>query len=270
MTIAGSTLYYRRHGEGPPLLLLHGWGGSSRYWRGTLSALGHAHDMIAPDLPGFGDSPPIDGHMSGQRLAELVIAFADQLGLEQFDLNGHSFSAGVAAFVAARHPKRVRHLVLTSFSTFRNEFERRMVDQIHRVMSVWMAMRQPWMAERRLFYRTVSSRFFYRTPSDDAILRESFADFLKMDKRTAVESAGSSADPAINPAMAQIRAPTLIIGARQDSIMPPAGTPTVAQLIAGSQLTWIEHCGHLPMIERPDVYHRLLAEFLAYSTEQNA
>jgi pimeloyl-ACP methyl ester carboxylesterase len=262
-TLAGSPLYYRRHGDGPPLLLLHGWGGSSRYWRGTLAALGHAHDMIAPDLPGFGDSPPLEGAMTGQRVADLVVAFADQLGLGQFDLNGHSFSAGVAAFVAARYPARVRRLVLTSFSTFRNEFERRMVDQVHKVMSLWMALRQPWMAERRMFYRTVSSRYYYRTPKDDNLLRESLADFLKMDRRTAVESAASSGDPAINPALAQIRAPTLVIGARQDNIMPTAGTPTVANLISGSRLVWIERCGHLPMIERPEEYHRLLADFLA-------
>ncbi|MBX0328979.1 alpha/beta hydrolase [Oscillochloris sp. ZM17-4] len=262
VTLAGSPIYYRRHGDGPPLLLIHGWGGSSRYWRGTLAALGHSHDVIAPDLPGFGESPPLAGHMDSHRIADLVLAFADQLGLEQFDLNGHSFSAGVATYVAARHPERVRRLVLTSYSTFRNEFERRVVDQIHRVLSLWMSLRRPWMADQRLFYRAVSSRFFYRLPKDDAVLRESFADFLKMDKRTALESASSAGDPAINPALTQVRAPTLIIGARQDSIMPPAGTPHAAKLVPDSRLVWIERCGHLPMIERPDIYHQLLAEFL--------
>ncbi|MEI7771811.1 MAG: alpha/beta hydrolase [Chloroflexales bacterium] len=260
--IGGRPIYYRRRGAGPPLLLLHGWGGSSRYWRGTLEALGGAHNIIAPDLPGFGDSPPLNGHANVHRVADTVIAFADQLGLAQFDLNGHSFSASVAAFVAARHPQRVRRLVLTCFSTFRSERERRIVDQIHRVMALWMALRRPWMAERRMFYRAVSSRFFYRLPKDDAVLIESFADFLKMDRRTALESAGSSGDPEINVALAQVRTPTLIVGARHDNIMPTAGTPKVAELIPDSRLVWIERCGHLPMIERPDVYHSLLAQFL--------
>lgn len=262
--VAGSPVYYRRRGAGFPLLLLHGWGGSSHYWRSTLDRLGTTHDVIAPDLPGFGDSPPLEGkHAGGQHMADMVIAFADQLGLTQFDLNGHSFSAGVAAFVAARYPTRVRRLVLTSFSTFRTELERRIVDQVHRVMSLWMALRRPWMAERRMFYRTVSSRFFYRTPNDDALLRESFMDFMKMDRRTALESAASSGDPAINLALRQISAPTLIIGSRQDNIMPPAGTPKAAELVSNSRLVWIERCGHLPMIEQPEIYHRLLAEFLA-------
>jgi pimeloyl-ACP methyl ester carboxylesterase len=140
--------------------------------------------------------------------------------------------------------------------------ERRLVSQIHNVLAVWMALRRPWMADRRLFYRAVSSRFFYRLPADDQILRESFADFLKMDQRTALESAGSAGDAAINPALTQIRAPTLIIGSCQDNIMPPAGTPVAAKLIPNSSLVWIERCGHLPMIERPDEYHRILTEFL--------
>ncbi len=261
-TVMGNPIAYRRHGRGYPLILLHGWGGSSRYWRGTSATLGDQHDVIAPDLPGYGDSPPLKGHAHGRRVADLVISFADHIGLQQFDLNGHSFSAGVAAYLAAYYPHRVRRLVLTCFSTFRSEFERKMVDQIHRVMALWMAMRRPWMAERRFFYRTVSSRFFYRTPSDDALLRESFADFLKMDTDTALESAASSGDGAINDALRLIQAPTLIIGARQDAIMPTTGTPKVAELIPQSRLVWIERCGHLPMIERPDVYHSLLADFL--------
>ncbi|NTW03904.1 MAG: alpha/beta fold hydrolase, partial [Oscillochloris sp.] len=94
--VAGSPVYYRRRGAGLPLLLLHGWGGSSHYWRNTLDRLGTTHDVIAPDLPGFGDSPPLEGkHAGGQLMADMVIAFADQLGLTQLDLNGHSFSAGV-------------------------------------------------------------------------------------------------------------------------------------------------------------------------------
>jgi pimeloyl-ACP methyl ester carboxylesterase len=263
ITIDGRPIFYRRQGQGRPLLLLHGWGGSSLYWRDALSVYSASRDVIAPDLPGFGDSPPLDGPLHGQRLADLTLAFTDALGLEQFDLNGHSFSAGVSAYMAAQSPERVRRLILTSFSTFSSEFERSMVDQMHKVMALWMTLRQPWMAERRLFYRAVASRFFYRTPANDDLLRESAADFLRMDKRTAIESAASSADPAINVALSKITSPTLVIGSRQDNIMPPQGTPAVADLIPGARLIWIERCGHLPMIERPRLYHNIVSDFLA-------
>jgi pimeloyl-ACP methyl ester carboxylesterase len=261
--LASGPIFYRQRGAGFPLVLLHGWGGSSRYWQGTLERLAPHHALYAPDLPGYGESPPFAEAATPQRLAEMVISFADALGLEQFDLNGHSFSASVACFVAARYPQRVRRLVLTCVSTYRNERERWLVNQVHRVLALWMALRKPWMAEARPFYRNVASRFFYRPPSDDEVLRLSFVDFLKMDKRTALESAAAAGSPEINPAMRAVQAPTLLIGARQDGIMPPAGTPEVARLIPNCRLAWIERCGHLPMIERPDVYHRLLEEFLA-------
>ncbi len=252
---------YRRCGDGPPLILLHGWGGSSRYWRSTLNALSATHDVIAPDLPGFGDSPPLDGYANIHRVVDTIVTLADRLGLEQFDLNGHSFSGSTAVYVAAHYPDLVRRLVLTSFSTFRNEPERRFVMQVHKVLPLWMALRRPWMGDHRLFVRAVSTRLFYHLP-DDQLLREGFADFLKMDKRSSLANASSVGDREINLALRQIRSPTLLIGSRQDTIMPPGGTSVAAKFIPNSRLVWIDHCGHLPMLERPDVYNRILADFL--------
>ena len=266
LSIWDSPVFYRQAGEAGgqhvPLLLLHGWGGSSSYWRPTLAALGGDRHILAPELPGFGQSPPLKGDASPHRMAELVIAFADAMGFTQFDLNGHSFTASVATYVAARYPDRVRRLVLTCMSTFRSERERRIVSQVHKILAVWMALRRPWMARVRPLYRTVGSRFFYRIPANDALLQEAVTDFLRMDQRTALETAAGAGDPAINTSLAAIRCPTLVIGARQDNIMPPAGTPEVARLVPNSRLVWIDHCGHLPMIERPEEYHQVLRTFL--------
>lgn len=262
ITLAGAELAFVSAGHGPPLLLLHGWGGSARYWQSTLARLAQQYTVYACDLPGHGASPPLNEAATSERFAELVLAFADAHGLAQFDLNGHSFSAGVAAFVAARQPDRVRRLVLTCFSTFRDERERRVVERIHHVMSLWLALRRPWMAQRRWFYRTVARRFFYRLPSDDALLAANLADFLATDRRTALETARSASNPAITAALRAIQVPTLVVGARRDQVMPPPGTPVVADLIPAARLVWIERCGHLPMIERPDVYLPLLEAFL--------
>lgn len=264
LSLWDAPVVYRDAGSGPrpPLLLLHGWGGSSRYWLPTIAALAGDRRVVAPDLPGFGDTPPLRGPATADRIAEWVVAFADAVGLERFDLNGHSFCASVAVYVAARSPGRVRRLALTCMSTFRDERERRIVQQVHHVLALWMALRRPWMASARPLYRAVGSRFFYQTPADDELLREAVADFLRMDQRTALETAASAGDAAINPALASLTCPTLVLGARQDRIMPPPGTPEVARLVPDSHLVWIERCGHLPMIERPDVYHRALRDFL--------
>lgn len=262
--VEDAPIFYRQAGAGSrtPLILLHGWGGSSRYWRSILTELSADRRVLAPDLPGFGESPPLKGQADTGRMAELVLAFADAMGLEQFDLNGHSFSGSVAIFLAARHPERVRRIVLTCVSVFRNERERRIVDQIHKILGVWMGLRRPWMVDMRPFQRAAASLFFHKTPTDVSILRESFADFIKMDQRTALITASDAGNPAIKPAMRAIHAPALVIGARQDKIMPPANTPEIVRLIPNSRLIWIEQCGHFPMLEYSAHYTSLVTGFL--------
>ncbi len=262
VTLSSGPVHYLHAGTGSPLLLLHGWGGSSRYWRYTIAQLAHTHSIYALDLPGYGASPPLNEPVNAERFADLIIGFADALGLEQFDLNGHSFAASIAVYVAARWPQRVRRLILTCASTYRNERERRVVQQLHRVLALWIKLRKPWMEHKPLIYRTVVRRFFYRMPTDNTIIQDSFADFLRMDRRTALESAASAGSPNYNAFLQQVTVPTLLIGARHDAIMPAAGLPIVARLIPDCRLIWIEKCGHLPMIECPDEYNRVVRDFL--------
>jgi pimeloyl-ACP methyl ester carboxylesterase len=259
--LSGGSVAYLKQGQGPPLVLLHGWAGSSRYWHETLHYLSDSRTVYALDLPGYGESPPWMQPMGIQETAALVIEFADALGLECFDLNGHSFSTSVAVFVAITVPTRIRRLVLTCASTYRNEFERYIVTQIHRLLGLWIRLRRPWMGERRMIYRAATQRFFYREPADH-VLRESFHDFLRMDLRTALLHAADVTSIDYHGALRRVPVPTLVISARQDMIMRTSGAPFLAQLIPNCNLQWIERCGHLPMIERPEVYHPLLRDFL--------
>lgn len=277
--LSGNPVFYHQAGKGLPLLLVHGWGGSSRNWKVTLDHLSDMRRMYAPDLPGYGESPPLATQPCAERLAELLIEFADGLGLEHFDINGHSLGAGIAAYIAAHWPTRVRRLVLTCFSTFRTTLERRMVEQAHRQVGMWMAMWQPWMVlwepwmalwqpwmarmgSMQPISRAMASRFFYQTPPDENVLREGVTDFLRMDRRTALEGALSSGSPAITEALDKVTAPTLLIGTRQDNIMLPSGVAVAAHLVPHCRLVWIDHCGHLPMIEQPEEYHQLVRQFL--------
>lgn len=262
ITLSGGSVAYRHKGQGAPLLLLHGWGGSSRYWLDTLDYLADTHSVYALDLPGYGDSPPWNGTTSIKRVAELVIEFADAMGLDSFDLNGHSFSSSVAVYIADQVPQRIRRLVLTCTSTYRNEVERYVATHMHRVLGLWISLRRPWMGRTPWFYRAVIQRFFYRIPADDALLRASFEDFLRMDKHTAIAHANDAINGDYHAALQRLSVPTLIIGARQDTVMRPGGTPHVFEMIPNCHLVWIERCGHLPMIERPQVYNRVLRAFL--------
>ena len=86
-------MHHVRRGAGRPLLLLHGLGGSWRSWSTVLDALAAEREVIVPDLPGFGATPPLAGEVSIAALADAVTAFLDAHGLRGTDAVGSSMGA---------------------------------------------------------------------------------------------------------------------------------------------------------------------------------
>lgn len=258
----GPTICYRKAGSGIPLILIHGWGGSSRYWRHTLHRLADIRTIYAIDLPGHGDSPPLNGTITPLRLAEIVVAFADAMGFEYFDLNGHSYSATLAAYVAHGWHQRVASLMLTCPSTYRDERERKLVSQVHKIAGMWVRLRGSWIQKTPVIPSRIARTLFHNMPQNRSCVQDSIEDFLRMDRHTGIQLPLNATMPNYPETLRQVKTPTLVIGAKQDSIMPAYGPPTVARLIPNSRLIWIHSCGHLPMIEKPQMYHYALRQFL--------
>ncbi len=278
--LSSGRVTYRRTGTGPPLLLLHGWGGSSRHWYLTMEGLADIRTVYALDLPGYGQSPPLAEPSSAERLAECVIEFADALGIEQFDLNGHSFGAAVATYVAAYYPERVRQMVISCFGMFGSEAGQALLNLVYlqtyvplQLWHPWLGFLQPWQTLWQL--AMVSSGlttplvpwsaarpFFFQMPNDIALLQEGFSEFILMDQRTSLENTMSLGNPSLRAAMEMINAPTLLLGGRQDFIVLPEYIESAARIIPTCRTAWLDQCGHVPMIERPHEYQRILHEFL--------
>lgn len=109
---APETLCARSAGDGPPVLLLHGLVGSSRYWNSSYDDLARRHRLIIPDLLGFGRSPKPASDYSPDRHVEAVIALLDELGVDAPAVVGaHSAGSILALRLAWRHPDRVAAVV---------------------------------------------------------------------------------------------------------------------------------------------------------------
>jgi pimeloyl-ACP methyl ester carboxylesterase len=112
--IAGGTLAYTIAGSGEPILLVHGLGGSRRTWRYVIDVLAATHTVIAPDLPGHGDSDAPAGDYSlgahAAALRDLLVA----LGFPAATVIGHSLGGGVGMQFAYQFPDRISRLVLIS------------------------------------------------------------------------------------------------------------------------------------------------------------
>ncbi|SOD98408.1 alpha/beta fold hydrolase [Blastococcus haudaquaticus] len=115
--VDGFSLAYDRTGDGPPVVLLHGWPGARADFRLVAPLLAEAAEVVVPDLRGFGDSDkhpvaPDEGY-TGDAQARSVIGLLDELGLGPVVLAGYDIGSRIAQLIAGRFPDRVRALVVT-------------------------------------------------------------------------------------------------------------------------------------------------------------
>ena len=112
--VNGVDLYHEVHGEGRPLVLLHGGLGSGEMFGPLLPAFTAAHQVILVDLQGHGRTADVDRPLSTQTMADDVAALVRHLGHDQVDVVGFSLGGGVALQLAIRHPEVVRRAVACS------------------------------------------------------------------------------------------------------------------------------------------------------------
>src|SRR3954454_7095558 len=108
----GHDLAYREAGAGPTLLLIHGMAGSSRTWKAVMPELARHFHVIAPDLPGHGESAPPTGDYSLGNLAATLRDLLGVLGVQRATIVGQSLGGGVAMQLAYQHPELAERLVL--------------------------------------------------------------------------------------------------------------------------------------------------------------
>jgi len=114
INIDGLDVHYYTAGQGEPVVVIHGGGGDARTWWDNITELSKQYTVYAPDLPGYGGSQPLDGEYFIPELSEFLDKFAANLGLENFNLVGHSLGGGIALSFALKSPHRVKKLVLVS------------------------------------------------------------------------------------------------------------------------------------------------------------
>lgn len=112
--VNGIELYYEVHGEGEPLVLLHGGVGASEMFGANLPKLAKSRQVIAVHLQAHGHTADIDRPMTYEAMADDIAALIRYLGFERADVMGWSLGGGVALQTAIRHPEAVRKLVLVS------------------------------------------------------------------------------------------------------------------------------------------------------------
>jgi pimeloyl-ACP methyl ester carboxylesterase len=233
-------------GEGSPVLILHGWGGSIESVRPVLAAVAPVATGWAVDLPGFGESDLPPAPWGTPEYAELVREVMDALGLEAAAVLGHSFGGRVAMGLAVSHPERVTKLVLVNSAGIRPRRKPRYYARFALAKLGKAAERFGGRAGARL-----RARILERTASPDYLaagaLRGTFVRVVNEDQRDELP---------------RIAAPTLLIWGAEDRETPVAAGKLMETLIPDAGLVVFEGAGHYSYVDAAPAFGRVVRHFL--------
>ena len=126
ITVHGAKVYYEQHGEGKPLLMLHGWGCDVHIWDSAVRDLSATRRITVIDFPGHGQSSEPPAAWSVGEYAAMTAELIERLGLSGADIIAHSFGGRVGILLAATRPELVGKLLFTGCAGFVAEPQRRL------------------------------------------------------------------------------------------------------------------------------------------------
>ncbi len=269
-TIHGHDIAFRREGQGPLLVLIHGMAGSSATWRHVIPALARRFTVVAPDLLGHGASAKPRTDYSLGAYASGVRDLMAALGHERGTLVGHSFGGGVAMQAAYQFPERCERLVLVGSGGLGIE-----VNALLRVLSLPGAEMALPIGCRPLFgdlapavLRLLERRGRRPSPVLVEIVR-SYSSLADADSRGAfVQTLRSVIDRYGQRVSARDRlyltaeVPTLIVWGTHDPVIPVAHARDAHASMPGSRLELFDAVGHYPHCEDPSKFVRALEAFV--------
>jgi aminoacrylate hydrolase len=250
-------LHYQEYGEGAPLLLVPGLGGSGNYWEPQIPEFSRYFKVIVHDHRGTGGSTRSEIKYSVEQMAADVIGLMDYLGIEQAHFVGHSTGGAIGQLLAIEHPSRLSSLVVYASWTKCDAFMRRVFE-----------------TRKTLLQTAGASAYIRATPVflfPDWWINQNAAALDTADARLLpefppVSVAISRCDAVMNfdcvSRLGKISVPTLVFCAEDDFLTPRYFSEQLAQLIPGAELRTIERGGHACSQTVPKEFNEVILRFL--------
>ena len=240
----------------PPIVFLHGLGGTRESWGPQLDAFGATRRCIAWDMPGYGASDPV-APLTYPAIVQRLVDLLDLLALERVDLVGLSFGGMHALHTVLAHPGRIRRLVLADTSPAFGMDGTRREDWVAARLAPIEAGRTPADIAPDVLDAITA------TPLTGDIRAETIAGFARIGADGFRAAVRCLPDNDVRAELHRITAPTLVIVGALDAETPPSYAEALHRGIAGSTLRVVDGAGHLTPAEAPDAFNALVAEFLA-------
>jgi pimeloyl-ACP methyl ester carboxylesterase/putative sterol carrier protein len=254
-------------GEGPPLVLLHGLGGTKLSWMPVLAPLAQGYRVVAPDLPGHGESAKPRASYSPRFYAGVVRSLLDEIGVGPAVLVGNSLGGRVALEIAVRAPGRVRGLVLLSPAVAGLPFPH-YTRLLRLVPTEFGALPVPW--RRRLVHLGIRQLFAHPGRLPPGAYAAGVDEFIRVYRsgraRVALLSSmrGLMLDRTDRfwEAAQKVKARALIIHGERDRLVPARLGQVLASTMPRSELVMLPGVGHVPQFEVPEITVDLVRSFL--------
>lgn len=267
LVVNGHGIAYTDRGDGPPVIFVHGFGGSMWQWE-YQQALSSSFRTVILDVVGAGlsDKPEID--YTPEQFVEFLRGFMDALQIPRASLVGNSMGAGIVIGMALTYPDRVEKLVLID-GLPDHVHEKVRSPSLQRALGpwppVWIVKMGNWFAGRGTTKKVLSEMVYDNRLLTPAVIDRSNRNRQRPGLLTVLHNTVKHL-PLWENGFAQhlgdIRMPTLILWGEQDGIFPLAVGLDLHTKIKGSQFESVPDAGHIPMWERPEIINPRLREFL--------
>ena len=250
-------MHYEAYGQGPPVVLLHGWLGSWGIWKKTMATLGESFRTYALDFWGFGESGKKHPQFTVSDFVSLVDQFMEQLGIARAPLVGHSMGGTVSLNVAIHHPARVEKLVVIGSPIVGSS-----LSPLLRMAGFGPAA---FLAYNLPFALRLGIRLFAPliTTAPDEWYNMQERDLSRTTLESFLFSIASLRQSDLRSRLHEVTIPTLGIFGTGDNIVHPEQYKPLQAGIPHAQIEIMENARHFPMLDQPERFIHVVREFLA-------
>ena len=254
-------LHVQTTGEGPDLVLLHGWGMHSGVWQTVAEALGQSFRLHCVDLPGHGRSRPCEDATTLKAWSESVAETMQSRLAGPAYWCGWSLGGMVATQLAHDYPALVKQIVLVASSPrfcqtndwpdavapdVLHGFATNLQDDHRQTLQRFLALQVTGEPQARQTLRELKQRVFEQDEPETTALQSGLNILATADLR---------------PLAKNLELPVLLIGGAKDRLVSPPALEKVAALLANASVEIMPDCGHAPFISQPENFVRLVKKF---------
>ena len=230
-------VHYEVLGRGRPVLFLHGWVGSWRYWVPAMQNASQRYRAYAVDLWGFGDSDKSPDHYNIDAQVRLLAAFLNEMGIGKIAIIGHGLGAVVGMFFSLTYPLAVDRMALISMPSETANIHPRLRTDTPEKLASWLLT---------------------ATVSTEAARKEA----PKADQQAIIASLNDLEDLNLLESMLKIEVPALLVHGNNDPLISLPQLTTMERFPANMHQIVFENSGHFPMLDEAAKFNRLMSDFL--------